>query len=131
MAKELVFVVGANPEQLKATAASSRQIKSHLAKQAWKAFVTPETRQRRGRRHRSALDGPLKVELEFAVSDLSERSSSTDEDDVVASPDKPMVQAPRIEYCLGGGRCDPFMAYPARDTPFVPLLVDHCMCFPP
>ncbi|KAK0387681.1 hypothetical protein NLU13_3926 [Sarocladium strictum] len=123
MAKDLVFVVGANPDQLKATAASARQIKSHLARQAWKAFVNPETRRRRGRKPRSAASLPLRIE--FTISEVSERSSSTEDDNQATSSRRQLVQPPRIEYYLGGGRCDPFMTYPVRDLPIVPLLVDH------
>ena len=128
MAKDLVFVVAGDPEQLKATAASARQIKSHLARQAWKAFVTPETRRRRGQKKSSAANGSVAIEL--ATSERSDGRPSTKQDDVVVSSDKQLVQPPRIEYCLGGGRCDPFMTYPVRNTPGVPFLVDHCMSSP-
>lgn len=39
---------------------------------------------------------------------------------------KAMDELPPIEYQLGGGRIDPFGAYPGQRRPYVPALVDHC-----
>jgi hypothetical protein len=128
MGKDLIFVVGAEPAQLKANAGSAREIKSHLARQAWKAFVRSEPKRRRGRKQKP--DRRDTIVTEVAISDWSSRSPDSDEaptvSSVVSEGSDELVRLPQIEYHLGGGRCDPFMVYPERDMPCVPPLVDHC-----
>jgi hypothetical protein len=128
MAQDLVFVVGADPSQLKANAGSAREIKSHLARQAWKAFIRPEPKRRRGGRKQKP-DPRTTVVTELAISDHgSWRSPDSDDASTIISNGggEKLVKLPQIEYRLGGGRCDPFLAYPERDMPCVHPLVDHC-----
>ena len=77
MARDLVFVVGADPAQLKANAGSAREIKSHLARQAWKAFIRPEPKRRRGRKHKPETRDTVVTEL--AIPDRSSPSPDSDE----------------------------------------------------
>ncbi|KAI8718252.1 hypothetical protein NCS52_00603400 [Fusarium sp. LHS14.1] len=99
MTKEWRFVVSNRPSALKAKAAS---IRGHAACQGWKAHKKP-----RGQKRRRGLPPLKKTTYEYVAVDM------------------PSCWFPPIEYQLGGGRVDPFRAYPGSQHPAIPALVDH------
>ncbi|KAF4434169.1 hypothetical protein F53441_13722 [Fusarium austroafricanum] len=98
--QSLVFIVGTNPGSLKANAS----VRSHVSKQGWKPYTGSYPK--RGRRGKPKIQATV---YEY-----------TDQDD-----SQVQVPLPPLERQLGGGRVDPFRAYPGPWNPEIPSLVDH------
>lgn len=140
------FVVGNTPDQLKG--GTTRRLRSHLSKRGWQAYRLSATktestststsiseagsstlaRQERELRKRHRKKTHVTVTFECALDhdgqlpDLINKHNATS--DSVDRRSTTLV--PHIEYQLGGGRVDPFRAYPGQRRPYVPALVDHC-----
>lgn len=147
------FVVGNKPEELKAS--KTRRLKSHLSKRGWQAYrtskkstttttttstsitapassssagdATPGREVRKTRRKKRVV-----VTYEYLPGPDQYRPRGEEEGE--GSITGQMVRqnavmfpvVPLIEFQLGGGRMDPFSAYPGQRRPYVPALVDHC-----
>lgn len=107
------FVVGNKPEQLKGH--KIREVRSHVSKVGWRSHVKTKDsgiEQSHPHQKRGKIREKKKAAA-CAVTVLNVHLSMNS-------------QSPPGDWQLGGGRFDPFRAYPGERNAQVPALIDHC-----
>lgn len=108
------FVVGNEPDQLKCS--NLPRLRAQASRTGWETCA----RRKPGRwpRRRPPKSNPIDLVVPESPDNLSKNADS--------DPQEESRPSPAIEYQLGGGRVDPFGAYPGDRKPFIPALIDHC-----
>ena len=108
------FVVGNNPGQLKANL--TRRIKAHVSRQGWKSHTKALVKSRGRRRQKKPA-----TDVTFEYQSAEEQTL-----DAIEAAKLCIIKQLSRDFQLGGGRVDPFNAYPGEQRPYIPSLVDHC-----